>query len=312
MVDDYASPLGYRLKWLYLLGLVTLLMVPVGYNFYISFNEFGFGAAQYQFTLDWYWEVFQDEQLLSALRWTLGLAVATTLIVIPFGVLSAKLFRQTRRKLWLLGLMLLPLFVPADIFASSMLVYFKNLNGMFAWIAETTGLGFFETWFDLGFITAVIGLVVYTLPYVFVVILITMGRYKEEQTEAARACGASAWRAFWDIEFPQIRPGVFSACAFTIILVFNEYVRTAMLKGGFDTFTTILISQMLNTGMSEQSYAMGGIVSLVAIVVIGSIIIYSLISAERIERRNRAVAEPGSGLSQMPIVPTPPKDQPLS
>ncbi len=291
MRDDYSSMIAYRLKWAYLLAVVLLLMVPVLFNFYISFNEYGFGAARYRFTFDWYLAVFQDSQLLSALTWTLALAFATMLIVIPFGLLSAKLFRRSRNKLWLLALMLLPLFIPADIFASSMLVFFKNLNAVCSWLAERTGLGFLETWFDLGFMTAVIGLVVYTLPYVFVVILITMGRFREEQTEAARACGATAWQAFKDIEFPQISAGVYSACAFTVILVFNEYSRTAMLKGGFDTFTTVLVSQMLNTGMSEQSYAMGGIISLIAIVTIGSILTYALISAERIERKNRALAQ---------------------
>ncbi len=156
MRDEFASLLSYRLKWLYLLSVVVLLMVPVLYNLVISFNEFGFGAARYQFTLDWYAAVLQDAQLLSAMSWTLLLALATMIVVIPFGILSARLFRQLKNKLWLLALMLLPLFVPADIFASSMLVFFKNLNSVFAWLAESTGLGFLETWFDLGFITAVI------------------------------------------------------------------------------------------------------------------------------------------------------------
>ena len=284
MGDEYASRWGYRLQWLYLLTVVAALMVPVLYNFYISFNEYGFGAARYRFTTGWYLAVFQDAQLLTALRWTLLLALATLVLVIPFGVLSAKLYKRLRNKLWLLALLLLPLFVPADIFASSLLVFFKHLNGLFGLLADATGLGFFSSWFELGFITAVIGLVVYTLPYVFVVILITMGRYHPEQTEAARACGATAWQAFRQVEFPQIRAGVFSACAFTVILVFNEYVRTAMLKGGFDTFTTVLVSQMLNTGMSEQSYAMGGIVSFTAVLVIGGILMFTLIKAEGEER----------------------------
>ena len=63
--------------------------------------------------------------------------------------------------------------------------------------------------FELGFMTAVIGLVIYTLPYVFVIMLITMSRYRDQQTEAARSCGATAWQAFWHVEFPQIRAGVF-------------------------------------------------------------------------------------------------------
>jgi spermidine/putrescine transport system permease protein len=292
MTDDYTSPWVYRLGWGYLLAIVLALMVPVFYNFYISFNEFGFGAANYNFTLAWYHAVFEDRLLTDAFRWTFYLAVTTVVFVIPMGLMAAKLFKQLTNKIWLLALMLLPLFVPADIFASAMLVYFKTLNGMFGEIADATGWSWIGTWFELGFTTAVIGLIIYTLPYVFIVILITMGRYHPEQTEAARSCGATPWQAFWHVEFPQIRAGIFSACAFVVILTFNEYVRTSMLKGGFDTFTTVLVSQMLNTGMSEQSYAMGGIVSAVAMVTIISIIVITFIQQDRLEKRQRAVAEP--------------------
>lgn len=290
MRDDYADPWAIRLRWLYLFVIVALLMTPVFYNLYISFNEYGFGAARYAFTVDWYGAVFTDAQLLDALGWTAALALATLVLVVPFGVLSAKLFKRLDAKLWLVFLMLLPLFVPADIFASSLLVFFKSLNDGFEMLATATGLGFLASWFQLGFVTATIGLVIYTLPYVFVVILITMGRYNPDQTEAAQACGASAWRAFWDVEFPQIRAGVFSASAFTVILVFNEYVRSNALKGGFDTFTTVLVSQMLNTGMSEQSYAMGGMISLIAILGIGSFLVWTLIQQDLLARRALAPA----------------------
>lgn len=171
-------------------------------------------------------------------------------------------------------------------------IFFKNLNLSLIWLGDQIGTSLFDSWFRLSFLTATIGLIIYTIPYSFVVILITMGRYRKEQTEAARACGANGWRAFWDIEFPQIRAGVFSACAFTVILVFNEYTRTSLLKGGFDTFTTVLISQMLNTGMSPQSYAMSALVSFVAIAVIGTIILLTMLRAESLGRIARAKAEP--------------------
>lgn len=77
------------------------------------------------------------------------------------------------------------------------------------------------------------------------------------------------------MEFPQIRVGVFSASAFVLILSFNKYTRTNLLKGGFDTLTTVLISHMYSTGMSEDSYAMAGVMSVISIVAIGSIVIYS-------------------------------------
>ena len=291
-MNEYDNPWLHRLKWTYLLLVVLTLMIPVLYVMYISFNANGFGANDYVFTLEWYGLILSDEILIGALRWTLTLAVVVTLIAVPMALLAAKYYKTADKKLFVVFLLLAPLFVPPDILGSALLVSFKNLNAVFIWLGDGLGTSLFDSWFRLSFMTAAIGLIIYTLPYSFVVILITMGRYRKEQTEAARACGANGWRAFWDIEFPQIRAGVFSACAFTVILVFNEYTRTSLLKGGFDTFTTVLISQMLNTGMSPQSYAMSALISFVAIAVIGSIILITLIRAETLARIARGKPDP--------------------
>jgi len=292
MYDDFTNPWATRLKWSYLLLVVFALLSPVFYIIYISFNEHGFGARIYDFTLDWYFVVLGDTLLVASLKWTLYLALATVASTIPMALLAAKFYKRTRHKVALVALLLSPLFVPADIMGSSLLVFFKNLSNGFTALGRVLGLTWFDGWFDLGFLTALIGQIIYTHPYAFIVILITMSRYREQQTEAARACGATAWQAFWQVEFPQIRVGVFSSCAFVTILSFNEAVRTALLKGGFDTFSNVLVAQMLNIGMSGESYAMAGIMSIVSMAVIGTVLIYTLIRSERLERRARAMAAP--------------------
>ena len=292
MQSEYGNVIFHRLKWAYLLLVVVTLMSPVFYIMYISFNEFGFGAGRYAFTLNWYKNIFADRLLLDALGWTLMLALVTTVIVVPLGLLAAKFYKHTQYKVATVSLLLAPLFVPSDILGSALLVYFKNLNRTMESVSDWLGNEWFYGWFQLGFMSAIVGLIVYILPYVFVIILITMARYRDQQTEAARACGATAWQAFWDVEFPQIRPGILAACAFAVILTFNEYTRTSLLKGGFNTFTTVLISQLLNEGVSEQSYAMSSFVIFVAIAVIGLIIVYTLIMSERLQREARAKAQP--------------------
>ena len=292
MPDDYSSIWTYRAKWAYLLAVVGALLAPVFYVIYISFNEHGFGARIYEFTFDWYAVVLGDTMLVASLKWTGYLALAVVSTAVPMGLIAAKFYKGTRRKVLFVTLMLLPLFIPADIMGSSLLVYFKHLNGIFQSLGGMLGVGWFSGWFELGFTTALIGQILYTVPYAFIVILITMSRYRNQQTEAARSCGATAWQAFWQVEFPQIRVGIFSACAFVVILSFNEAPRTALLKGGFDTFSNVLVAQMLNIGMSEESYAMAGTMSIVSMLVIGSILIYTLAKSERLERETRAKAEP--------------------
>jgi len=292
MQDDFGNIWIHRAKWAYLLALVVALLLPVFYVIYVSFNEHGFAARIYEFTFEWYAVVLGDKILVASLEWTGYLAFTAVATSVPMGLLAAKFYKRTRRKVGFVTLMLLPLFVPADIMASSLLVYFKNLTRMFEWLSDLLGVTWFYGWFELGFMTAWIGQVLYTVPYAFVVILITMSRYRDQQTEAARGCGASAWQAFWQVEFPQIKAGVFSSCAFVAILSFNEAPRTALLKGGFDTFSNVLVAQMLNIGMSEESYAMAGTMSLVSMGVIGSILLYTFVRSERLERERRAKAEP--------------------
>ena len=290
--DDYSYVWAHRLKWAYLLFVVAMLLAPVFYVIYISFNEHGFGARIYEFTTEWYRVVLTDTILVQSLAWTAYLALATVATTVPLGLMAAKFYKRSRSKVLFVTLMLSPLFVPADIMGSSMLVYFKHLANGFEALSDALGIEWLYGWFELGFLTALIGTIVYTIPYVFIVILITMSRYREQQTEAARSCGATAWQAFCHVEFPQIRPGVFSACAFVVILTFNEQPRTALLKGGFDTFSNVLVSQMLNVGMSEESYAMAGFMSIASMVAIGSILLYTFLRTERLEREARAKAEP--------------------
>ena len=157
MRDDYTSELGHRLKWAYLLSIVGALLAPVFYVIYISFNEYGFGARIYEFTIDWYRVVLGDTMLVASLEWTIYLALGAVATTIPMGLMSAKLYKRTRHKVGFVTLMLSPLFVPADILASSLLVFFKHLSRIFEWLGGAPGLGWLQGWFELGFLTALIG-----------------------------------------------------------------------------------------------------------------------------------------------------------
>ena len=99
--DDFQPKWKLLLKWGWLSFAVFILMAPTFYTVYISFNELGFGAKYYNFTFQWYENVFSDKQLIGALGWTMLLAIITLPIVIPFGLLSAKLYKQSTQKVWI-------------------------------------------------------------------------------------------------------------------------------------------------------------------------------------------------------------------
>ena len=140
MRDDYGNIWSYRAKWAYLLMVVAALLLPSFYVIYISFNEYGYGARIYEFTFDWYRVVLGGTMLVASLKWTGYLALGTVGCAVPMALLAAKFYKRTRRKVLFVTLMLSPLFVPADIMGSSLLVYFKILNGVFKWLGEALGV----------------------------------------------------------------------------------------------------------------------------------------------------------------------------
>jgi ABC-type spermidine/putrescine transport system permease subunit II len=81
--------------------------------------------------------------------------------------------------------------------------------------------------------------------------------------------GAGRWRAFWDIEFPLIRPGLSAAATFALILSFNETIRTAIVQGPLNTVQTYIWSTYRQVGLSPTLYALMTLLIAITPVLIG-------------------------------------------
>ena len=77
--------------------------------------------------------------------------------------------------------------------------------------------------------------VVWTLPFGFLVMMAVFNRFDERLEEAARDMGASEWTVFKEVTFPLILPGVVAAGLFGFTLSYDEFARTTLLAGEFNT-----------------------------------------------------------------------------
>ena len=118
MYDNFANPWTIRLKWLYLFALVFVLMCPVFYTIYISFNEHGFGARIYNFTFEWYKIVLGDKLLVVSIKWTLYLAISAVATTIPMALLSAKFYKRSRHKVAFVALMMSVRVIPPGVLSA--------------------------------------------------------------------------------------------------------------------------------------------------------------------------------------------------
>ena len=68
--------------------------------------------------------------------------------------------------------------------------------------------------------------------------------------------GAGRLRAFLDVELPLIRSGICGAATFSLILSFNETIRTSVVQGALNTVQTYIWSTYKQVGLSPALYAL--------------------------------------------------------
>lgn len=102
----------------------------------------------------------------------------------------------------------------------------------------------------------VVGIIV-TIPFTTYVILAGLQTVPEEVYEAAKVDGAGAWRTYWAVTFPLLRPSLVIATILVIVSVFNSFPVIWVITGSntgnsADTTITwaykIAFRQQLDTG----------------------------------------------------------------
>lgn len=77
--------------------------------------------------------------------------------------------------------------------------------------------------------------VVWTLPFGFLVMMAVFNRFDARLEEAARDMGADEWTVFKEVTLPLITPGIVAAGLFGFTLSYDEFARTTLLAGQYNT-----------------------------------------------------------------------------
>ena len=219
MLSPYMSPV--ERIWYYslrtLCGLILLfLILPVLVIIPLSFNSGTFLVYPLQgFSLRWYEEFFTASEWLRALKNSLIIAPAATVLAMTFGTLaSIGLTRgEFRGKALLMGILISPMVVPVVIVAVASYLFFAPL-----------GLG--NSYISLILVHAVLG-----VPFVIITVTATLQGFNQNLVRAAASLGAPPLTAFFRVTLPLIAPGVISGALFAFATSFDEVVVTLFLAG---------------------------------------------------------------------------------
>jgi ABC-type spermidine/putrescine transport system permease subunit II len=189
-------------------------------------------------TLRWYAEMWNNPLLTSAMVTSLKLAVVVAAVTPILALAAAMAIRELRVPRLVLLLVLLPLFVPGVSMGLATAFFFRILG------------------IPASLLTISLVQILWSLPFATLVVLTAMSTFDPVYLEAAYMSGANRWRAFRDIELPLIRPGISGAATFSLILSFNETIRTSIVQGPLNTVQTYIWSTYKQIGLSPTLYAL--------------------------------------------------------
>ena len=242
------SNLAGIVTWLFL-GLVLIFLyaplIPPAVN---SFQGGGALFANYA-------GIFEDTRLMRAARTSLYVGLLTAVITPVLALLAAEAVRTWRRPRLIIGVLLIPLFVPGISMGVATALFF-NLLGIPPSLLTITAVQ-----------------VLWALPFAFLVILTVMANFDQVYLEAAYMSGAGRLRAFFEVELPQIHQGILGAAVFSLIISFNETIRTAVVQGGRNTVQTYLWAQYQQVGLSPDLFALMTLMIAATLVLIAALAI---------------------------------------
>ena len=228
---------------IYLALIFILLYAPIVTLVVLSFNQSKTRAKWGGFTLKWYKELFQNEQIMSAFYTTLIIAFVSAAIATIIGTAAAIAIQGMKQK-WktmYMGLTNIPMMNAEIVMGVSLMLLF---------------IAFHMT---LGFGTILIAHITFNIPYVILSVSPKLKQTNRYTYEVAMDLGASPVKAFFKVVFPDIVPGVLSGFMLAFTMSLDDFVITHFTKGpGIDTLSTKIYTEV-RKGIKPEIYALSTI-----------------------------------------------------
>ena len=199
-------------------------------------------------------------------RFTAGMAVLGTLLVLPPGIALAWLLarRQWRGKTLVETLVALPLVLPPVVTGLLLLKLFGRRGPLGSWLWESFGLEVVFTWKAV-----VIALAVMSLPMLVRAARAAMEGVNPLLEQQARTLGAGELRVFFTITLPLARRGVLAGTLLAFARALGEFGATIMIAGNIPGKTTTLsvaIYNLVQLGEDNHAWMFAGVSVLLAFV----------------------------------------------
>ena len=209
----------------------------------------------------------------TSLAWSLSMALASTVILFlicwPLSFAMSKVFGRFT--------IVLTVAVVISLFVS------ENIR-LFGWILTLMKGGLIEghlrAWFgiEMGGLLYNVPIIVFGLVYAYFPFMLFplaqgIAMVPDDARQAAADLGASRWRILWEIDLPLAAPGIVVGSLLSFVLAAGALAESKLLGGQ----AVIVMADEVETAFTYgQNWPLGSALSMVLIVIIGSLAIYGV------------------------------------
>ena len=216
----------------------------------ISFSSQSYvGFPLQQFSLRWYYRIWEYRPFLNAMATSLQLAASSaflaTLLAVPAALGLAR--NNSALAAAIVSFLLSPLSVPAVMLGFALLYYLS-------WI----GLG-------ISFAALLVAHTIIAIPYILRTVLAVYRGIGPANEEAARILGAGPWRCFWYVTLPLIRPGIFAGALFALLVSFDNLPISFFFGNATTTTLPVVMLSYLQNQFDPAIAAIGTVQMVLAL-----------------------------------------------
>jgi spermidine/putrescine transport system permease protein len=242
------------------IAILAFLYAPLLIVLVFSFNATPSGVFPIKgLTLRWYEELLASPTFGRSLRTSIGIAAVTVVgsLLIATPAAFALVRRRFLSKPVLLGLIIGPIAVPGVVIGVAL-------------ISAVSVIGF-----QPGLVITTLAHILFTLPFVVLVMRARLNDFDLQIEEAARDLGARPAKVLRTVTLPLISPTLIGAGILVFALSVDEFIITNFVIGANSTLPVMIWSQM-RTGITPSVNAMSTVILLttLGLIVLAGVVLW--------------------------------------
>ena len=248
----------------YLALVLGLIVIPVGWLFYMSFI-----GRDESLSLENYERIWNSKAYFRIFKTTFQISILTTLICVVLGYPLTYFMSQLSNSwanICMIGV-LIPFWTSLLVRTYAWLVLLQK-KGLVNALAIDWGLWSEPIKFVHNMSGTLIGMVHIMLPFLILPLYANMRTIDKDCLKAAANLGATPTRAFWTVFFPLSLPGLLAGLLIVFVLCLGFYVTPALLGGGKVIMAAMKISDNIELYFSWGAASALGVVLLVVTMII--------------------------------------------